>query len=447
MNIVPECSSELVLWEGKYVPDACVNKFLEPKHPTAAIDGNANNPIDFLIDGTDKAIRLNASFITLTLEYEGKKSVRVNNADVQRDAFDPEARCVAINNIAHSLFHKVSILMQGKEISSTLNYGYTSYFNTRFNYNNEMLNSYCKLAGWSADDINNLDSVESVTNDILKARRNLANGRKTLDLIMRPFAPLFHLDKIIPPNVSIGVHLERHSNPHFYLMHEDLGQGEAFRLSVKSAILHVQRLELTPEYVIGIEQMLLDPTQPIVFEMTEPSVITANVGTGVSQFSLNNMFNGAVPEKILIGFVETAAYNGAPNKNPFNFKHCNITEIALFKNGVPFPVPPIKANFADNQIAMAYYNTLTSIESTSPIGPTLSIEEFVKGTTIFAFSTNPDPSGNPDIHSMINQTTNMRLEVTFKQQLTEEMMCIVYFERDTRVGLDRNRNVNKELIF
>lgn len=447
MNIVPECSTELALYEGKYMTDACVNKFLEPKHPTSAIDTNANNPIDFLIDGTDKAIRLNASFIHLELEYQGKHRVAVAAGNVDRDAFDVEAQCVAVNNIAHSIFDTVTITMQGKEISSTSNYPYTSYFNTRFNFNKSILENYGKLSGWSPDDLDALDSVDAVNNEILKKRRALANGRKTLDLIMMPFVPLFHLDKIIPPNVSIGINLKRKTTPGFYLMHEALLAGEKWDLVVKSAVLYVQRLELTPEYVIGLEQILLSPEMPIVFEMTEPTVITCNVGNGVSQFSMNNMFNGAVPEKILIGFVQTAAYTGTRDKNPFNFKHCNISEIALYKNGIPFPVPPIKANFADNQVAMAYQNTITALECTSPIGPSLSLEEFVKGTTIFAFSTNPDPSGNTDIHSMINQTTNMRLEVTFNTQLTEEMMCIIYFERDTRVALDRNRNVSKELVF
>lgn len=437
-----EFSSELNLFEKGYINDAIISKFEELKHPTAAIEGDTNNPLDFFIEGTENPIRPADCFLHFVLEYVGKCG--------NRHAYDAASKCVTINNIGHALFKGITTSLQGKQITSTPNYSYTSYFNTRFSLNKACLESYARLRGWSEDDITSevtLNSTDSIVNLCLKRRRSLANGNRVLDLVITPLVPFFALDKIILPNVSVGVHFERVSNPEFYLMHEALGIGETYRLKIVEATMHIERLVVSPEYAIAVEKILLEDETPVPYMLTNPQIITKNINIGTSNFSANNMFNGSVPEKIVVGFVSAKAFNGARDANPFNFEHCGITEIGLYKNGVPFPFPPTKTDFPNKRVALAYSRTLAALESNNNLGPTLTLEEFINGTTLFAYSLTPETVGKMDIHAQLGATTNVRLEVTFSPALTKEVVAIIYSERQEKVLIDGKRNVTVETVF
>jgi hypothetical protein len=146
-------------------------------------------------------------------------------------------------------------------------------------------------------------------------------------------------------------------------------------------------------------------------------------------------------------FVNAKAFNGDNLLNPFNFTNANITKIGLYKNGIPFSQPPIDCNFTAKDCALAYHNTLTSLQAPSPVGPCLTLKEFMNGTTIFAFDTAPDSSGAIQLKTLSNHTTNIRLEVTFGTAPTEPLVCLIYYERELRVALDFQRNVTVKTIF
>ena len=57
-----------------------------------------------------------------------------------------------------------------------------------------------------------------------------------------------------------------------------------------------------------------------------------------SDLSHYNLIRGTqLPEQIIIGIVDQAAYSGSISKNPFNFKHYGIKEASIIVNGVNEP--------------------------------------------------------------------------------------------------------------
>ena len=49
--------------------------------------------------------------------------------------------------------------------------------------------------------------------------------------------------------------------------------------------------------------------------------------------SHEKLFSGQLPTRIVIGLVDNRAYNGDLTRNPFNFGHFNLNEIALYLDG------------------------------------------------------------------------------------------------------------------
>lgn len=455
-----ELSSELSVFEEEFIEDAIVSKNLEPKHPVTSIGDNVNAPIDFNIDGTEQAIRPSECFIKINCSLIGTKIVTTpanaaggNATVVNHDVLSNDVRCSIINNIGHSLFSKVSAKLGNREVSSLAHYPYISYLNTRLNFSKATLDSYGRVFGWYPDvtgDNATLNSTDSLNNVSLAARRGwfARTAGNSLDLIIHPFSPLFMLNKIILPFIPLSVRLERVSNHQFYLQYPTPGGGETvdYRIKINSAIFYTQYLELTPEYSIGLEQMLTRNIKPVTYKMPEPQLLTFNVAPNIPSFNIHNMFNGSVPDKILVMFVTAAAFNGDHLQNPYNFINADVRSIGLYRNGIPFPHPPIEVNFGTKDYALAFHSTLTALMAPSPVGPSLPLDEFVSGTTIFAFDTSPDSSAT-QMSNLLNRTTNMRLEVTFGTAPTVALVCLVYFERELRVSVDGQRNVSVSTLY
>jgi hypothetical protein len=451
-----ELSSELSIFEEQFISDAILSKSVDPRFPITSITDNVSAPIEFEIDGNEFAIRPRDCNIHLNISLIGEKvtttpavgeALATQTVQTVLNAANP---CTQINNIGHSLFSKITTSLGGREISTLTNYNYISYINTRLNFADNTLNSFGQLGGWFADDPDDMDSVSiTAANSSLKVRKAWWNANGSLDLVINPFSPILMSEKIIIPRTSLKIRLERVSDPKFYLMypHAVANERVAYKIRINEAIFNVQRVELTPEYVIGLETMLREKEIPVVYKLPEPQILIYNVPTLLTQFSVNNMFNGNIPPKILVMFVAASAYNGDNTRNPFNFRNANVQSIALYKNGIPFPQPPLATNFTSKTCALAYYTTLKSLHAPSPIAPCLTFKEYLSGTTIFAYDTTPDSSGTPQLSSLINRTTNIRLEVTFSVAPIEPLVCLVYYERDIRVSIDVGGNVAVETIF
>jgi len=67
--------------------------------------------------------------------------------------------------------------------------------------------------------------------------------------------------------------------------------------------------------------------------------------------SQESLFSGQLPTRIVIGCVDNDAFNGLYGKNPFNFKHVNLTQlkVGLYLDGQQHSVKPLQMNFKTRQ--------------------------------------------------------------------------------------------------
>ena len=49
--------------------------------------------------------------------------------------------------------------------------------------------------------------------------------------------------------------------------------------------------------------------------------------------------------RIVLGLVDTDAYNGSYRTNPFYFKHHNLTQVGVYVDGKQIPRKPLFLNF------------------------------------------------------------------------------------------------------
>ena len=67
----------------------------------------------------------------------------------------------------------------------------------------------------------------------------------------------------------------------------------------------------------------------------------------------DNMFLGQLPERLIIGYVDSNALNGTITKNPFDFKHYKINFVALNVDG------PLQLDFENAGYIRSYMRLYT----------------------------------------------------------------------------------------
>ena len=67
---------------------------------------------------------------------------------------------------------------------------------------------------------------------------------------------------------------------------------------------------------------------------------------------------GQVVNQVIVGLVDTDAFNGSFAKNPYNFKNYKITDISLKSDGQEQSREPIKLNFTVDAIMEGCWSLL-----------------------------------------------------------------------------------------
>ena len=62
-----------------------------------------------------------------------------------------------------------------------------------------------------------------------------------------------------------------------------------------------------------------------------------SIPRGFSSFNPDNIFLGQIPKRIVFGLVEIEAYNWSYRRNPFHFKHHNLTQVGVCVDGEQIP--------------------------------------------------------------------------------------------------------------
>jgi len=94
------------------------------------------------------------------------------------------------------------------------------------------------------------------------------------------------------------------------------------------------------------------------YPLTHTQTKTFRARSGAQQVSIDNLFLGPIPERILIAFVKNTALVGSASTNPFRFHNYDITNIVLFVNGVLNPSEPLTIYCSSTFGAIKAYETL-----------------------------------------------------------------------------------------
>ena len=388
-----------------------------------------DSPIEFVVPGHgDEYIDLPHTMLSLRVRLIGPEKTILNTAQVE--AIGP------VNNLMHSMFNQVDVYFNQKLVSPPNNaYAYRAYIETLLNYGPPAKTSHLTSSLWFNDTPEYMDHTDE-QNEGLVARRHYLGAGKRIDMIGHLHCDIFNQDKFLLNSVELRLRLVR-SKDAFCLMDPT---GTAY-LHIEEASLLVRRAKISPGVLLAHAKTLSQGTAK--YPITRVEVKALSIHAGIHSETIDNVILGQLPKRIIIGFVDNTAFNGARIKNPFNFKNYKINHFSLYVDGMQIPSKPLQPDFTKDMLYVEAYHTLftgTGIHFLNE-GNNIDRYNYANGYCLFAFDLTPDLSAHCYSHWNLVKHGSLRIELRVEEMLTETVNCIVYTEYDNVLEIDASRQV------
>ena len=275
------------------------------------------------------------------------------------------------NNLSHTLFKQISMRLKGTPISpQTDTYHYKAYLETLSNYNQEDGEMVLKPQGWFNQldfpvqwTANNTDSdtphadyralpanhkaaLAASTSQIT----NYTDGKMHL-LIFQPHLEAFHTGKVLVPQVEIRMRL--HFNSRDLFLNGVALKGRLTENDIKVKF-HLCQLHLNETVYKNLSEARHNERQVAAYPTVRSEIRTFSMQGNEARFQVNNLFQGRIPDRIIVGLVCNEAFNGNVAFDPFYFQKFGLI-IKQIVRGEEYPYEMLQLNHDDGQRDLAGY--------------------------------------------------------------------------------------------
>jgi hypothetical protein len=159
----------------------------------------------------------------------------------------------------------------------------------------------------------------------------------------------------------------------------------------------------------------------------------------------DNVFLGQLPQEIVVGFVDNDALSGNYTKNPYNFKHMNISHFVAKYGGVQVPATPLTPHFIPaHRNGGLYARALHQFHAASSKllrdkGSMIERQDFPRGYALFAFDFRPDIGCRG--HYALIKTGAVQFDIKFREPLVQTINMVVYAAFDSYFEITQSREV------
>ncbi|XP_053211513.1 uncharacterized protein F54H12.2-like [Panonychus citri] len=202
--------------------------------------------------------------------------------------------------------------------------------------------------------------------------------KNNIELYFRLHLPMLTQDKLLINGMPLMFIFTR--SPRSFPIIAETG---SFRIKLTKLATHMKRVKLFPDAQTGIISALNNSNANYFIIRNE--VKSFSLSKGLSSATMENIFTGILPRRLIIEFVEESAYSGDIKMDPYKFKNLKIKKISLNVDGNTIPSIPHQPDFPDNCMReyVNLFRVLGQDEGIPQID--LSYEDYKSKKTLFAF--------------------------------------------------------------
>lgn len=353
-----------------------------------------------------------------------------------------------VNNWLHSLFEQVDVSLGGTVISSSDRmYAYRAHIENLLSLGSDAKETQLTTDLWYKDTAGHMDVATSAPatnadpdrNAGLVKRGTFTARSRPVEMMGRLHCDIFSTDKFLMNRVPLRLKLVRSADS-FNLMSPD---PAGYKVNIMEAILYIRRVEISPSVYLAQEKTLR--TAPTKYPLKRVVCKYFPVPQNSTTTRQENLFQGQVPTRVIVGCVSSEAFDGAFDRNPFNFQNFDISYVNLSVKGMKNTIKPLTPRFP-HQSLRSYLSVLTGTGSwNKDKGCGFDREEHPHGYCLFAWDLTADQSEGGD-HFQLMRNSGVRLEIKFRQPLIAPINVIIYAEFENMLMVDSDRNVTANYL-
>lgn len=418
--------SELSLFDEPPFDVSLSNSFHAEHYPVNSVS-DRTSPITFYIQGSDQHY---LDFRESRLYVRGKIVHEDGKPMVKADIMAP------INNFLHSMFSQCTIWLNETQITPpNMYYAYRAYIDMLLGYGKEYKKSQalCNMY-FREKDVENSDST---VEDGFKLRFETVKESQTFEMYGRPHTDLFLQTRYLIPGIDVRIQFER-STDNFCLFGPANATNQKFKLELEEVILYIKKHLILPSLAVAHLKQWESGT-PISYPIKKVEIKAFSVATGSMQVVNENLLTGQVPDRLIIGIVNSQNLHGTQQTNPFVFKDFNLNYINVSIDGDQVSGRPIDLDFTEKspKFMRAYLNIFDSLGYTDcDVGIDLTLEEFKKGKQLYVFQLRPLTES-----FTLPRYGNVKIELKWNPGTTCPLSVLCYVEYQSVLYIDNTKSV------
>lgn len=360
-----------------------------------------------------------------------------------------------VNNFNQSLFSQVEVFLNNAPVeNSNSTYAYRAYMENTLCHSKEDKETFLQSDMYYQDDAEQMENFEPcITPQIIRIKENSNpsevevipevsgnNGymrrrnrclNTSVQMMGRLHGDIFNMNKYLLGDVNLTIKLTR-SRPEFCLC----GQPGRYIIYIDRALLKIRRTTINPS-VLHSHAMALEKSParyPIKRVVVKPFTIPALT----TKAFLPGVHKGLMPQRIVLGFIDTEAFNGSFNKNPFNFKNYGVTQLLIKIDSRALPYNSgLEFDFDKKRYIDGYNSLFQGIRQASN---NISYDDYAAGYTFYAFDLTPDLSNRENFS--ILQDGSLDIDISFSETPEKSITAICYLEFDNVILINKDRVVS-----
>ena len=357
---------------------------------------------------------------------------------LKEDGGSLEATDVAtpVNLWLQSLWNQVDVFLQQKLDKNWTNYAYKALMDVLLNYGGDAESTQLQTQLFYRDtggSMENTKLTDVPLNQGLIFRNRLAKNSATIDMVGPIYADVFQMPRYLLNEVDVHVKLFQNKNS-FRLMSSVA--GKKYKVVITEVILKAAMIGIHPDILKSHARAL----EPALYPLLKTEVKTFAVGKGQYNVNLDDIYQGKIPNRLILGMVSADAYAGDLTKNPFNFKHYNFDFMALYSIGQSIPSKAIQPKFSSNNYIEAYQSLFTGMEiDGKDAGLGCNRLDYGKGYTLVVFDLSSEVTDAAV--QTVKKQGNLQLEIRFASALPEAINVILYASFPGEIKIDQARSI------
>lgn len=404
--------------------DVSVNSsMITEYHPTSAI--SSTSPIEFFIQGNDtQYIDLSRTRIKLRLKVVSAAGKNIaNQPDVAILNYAPA------NYIVASAFEGVKVYIHDTEVTTKNSlYPYQAYLETLLSYGSDFKKGQAEAGGFFR-----VKNETTQTDDGWVNRKEMCNASKSFEVIGRPHSEVFNQTRYMMPGVDIRIQFNKSADSFALECH---GTGkENIKLQILEAKLYVRKLTLLPS--IQLAHLKTWKETPVKYPGTKVSMKSYSLPVGTFQHTNESLLNGLIPQRLILGILDTKNVQGDYSTNPFSFENHGLQQIIITCNAEQTTQHIINVDKDEDRLLDGFISLYDAMGITNcDAGLDLRVSEYKNGKSLYGFDLRDISEGHA-----IPRHGNVSIYLKFKNSLTASLTVIVYPEYPSNMYITNDKRV------